>query len=134
MGVPRLKQAIKKDQQTRRIVRRLQRACPHLDAPEYTPILRSYARLTLLIERAYARLRDGDIMDRAGEIRHSVDTLRRLMLTQTALARELGLTPAARAGLGGKAVFEIPDRIAHRVIEIHASRAANGQGQAPETE
>jgi phage terminase small subunit len=123
-----------RDRQIWRIVRGLQLANPHLDDRSFLAVLRSYARLSLLIERGYTHLKERGIVNARGELRDSVDTVRRLMLTQAALARELGLTPAARAGLGGRSVFEIPERIAHRVIEVHASRAANGQDKATETE
>lgn len=85
----------KRDQQIRRAVTRLRTLVPHLDRPEYLPLLRSYARVTLLIERSYEVLRDGRLVDDDGELRGSLDTIRRLMTTQAQLARELGLSPSA---------------------------------------
>lgn len=85
----------RRDQQIRRAVSRLRTFVPALDRPEYLPLLRSYARITLLIERSYELLRDGSLVDENGELRASLDTIRRLMSTQAALGRELGLSPSA---------------------------------------
>jgi hypothetical protein len=74
---------------------RLYALYPHLrERPGLAPQIKSYIRLTLMIERGYERIRDGGILAPSGEIRPSVDTLRRLMMTQSYLARELGLTLA----------------------------------------
>lgn len=84
-----------RDQQIRRLTRRLQTLAPHLDRPEFLPLLRSYARLSILIERTYGVIRDDDsLMGEDGEIRSSIDTVRRLAETQSRLAEKLGLTPA----------------------------------------
>ncbi len=89
----------KRDQAIRAAVRKLRARCPHLDKPEYIPLIRSYARLSVLIERAYAVLRDGNIVDDKGELRQSLDTLRRMMTTQAALAEKLGLSPHVAASM-----------------------------------
>ncbi len=98
----------KRDQATRATVRRLRALCPHLDKPEYTPLIRSYARLSVLIERGYEVLRDGRIVDAKGELRQSLDLLRRMMSTQAALAEKLGLSPHV-AALMAKPVTPILD-------------------------
>jgi hypothetical protein len=89
----------RRDQTIRAAVRKLRARCPHLDKPEYMPLIRSYARLSVLIERAYAVLRDGNIVDDKGELRQSLDTLRRMMSTQAALAEKLGLSPHVAASM-----------------------------------
>ena len=80
----------------RRLARRLQALPPHLDRPEYAPLLRSFARTALLIERAYLTLRDRELLSDQGELRPSLDIFRRLTTTQAQLARELGLSPTTR--------------------------------------
>lgn len=94
-GQPQLGSRVKRDQQIRRLARRLQTLAPHLDRPEYAPLVRSFARITLLIERAYQTLRDGELLSDQGELRPSLDIFRRLTSTQAQLARELGLSPTA---------------------------------------
>ena len=75
------------------------RVAPHLDDPRFRPVLLSFARLTLLLERSYAALGDTDslISDKTGEIRMSVDTVARLIGQQGKLAAMLGFTPSTLA-------------------------------------
>ena len=48
-----------------------------------------------MLERSYATIRDESLISaETGELRGSVDTVRKLAETQSRLARELGLTPA----------------------------------------
>ena len=82
----------KRDQRVKYAVTQLRTHFPHLrNRPGLLPQLKSYVRITLLIERGYERIRNDEILGADGEIRSSVDTLRRLMLTQSHLARELGI-------------------------------------------
>jgi hypothetical protein len=84
-----------RDQAVRRIVRKLQLLSPHLDDWRFLPLLRSYARVSLLIERSYQVIRNSEsLIGEDGEVRSSVDTVRRLSETQSRLAEKLGLTPA----------------------------------------
>ncbi len=86
----------KRDEQIRRMVRRFQHLAPNLADRKYTPALRSYCMITLLIERGFSELKSKPLISpETGEIRNSVDVIRRLADTQRVLARELGLTPAA---------------------------------------
>ena len=60
----------------------------------YRPALQSLARLTILSERAYAHLKDRkSLLDEHGELCRSIDVARRLIDSQTALLKQLGLTP-----------------------------------------
>jgi hypothetical protein len=93
MEMPNLISKVRRDQQIRRLARRLQALAPHLDRQEYAPLVRSFARITLLIERAYLTLRDRELLSDEGELRPSLDIFRRLTSTQAQLARELGLSP-----------------------------------------
>jgi hypothetical protein len=85
----------KRDQQIRRIVSNLRVGVSHLDRPEYVPLLRSFARVTILIERAYIVLRDGGLTNSAGELRSSFLVLNAMISQQAKLAAQLGLSPAA---------------------------------------
>jgi hypothetical protein len=77
----------------------MQKLAPHLDSPVFAPLLQSFCRITLMLRDCYERLRLNDPIGPDGEIRPSVDTLRRLMQTQSQLATALGLTPATLAAL-----------------------------------
>jgi hypothetical protein len=93
--VPRivLRQA-KRDQRLRRIVRRARTLAPHLDSPLFTPVLQSFGRISLLLQDSYEKLRNGDLIDdETGELRPSIDAVRKLSETQMRLAASLGLTP-----------------------------------------
>jgi hypothetical protein len=84
----------------RRLVRRARILAPHLDNPAFTPVLQSFGRLSLLLQDAYDRLRLEDrLLGDDGELRTSIDTIRKLAETQARLARELGLTPSTLRAL-----------------------------------
>lgn len=104
----------KRDQQVRRAVTHLRNLVPHLDKPEFLPLVRSFVRVTLLIERAYEVLRDGKIVDDAGELRSSLTSINTLMKTQSALARELGLSPSSLKSIGTQ----------RQTLDLEAIRAA----------
>jgi hypothetical protein len=64
-------------------------------------VLQSFGRVSLLLQDSYERLRDGELIDpESGELRPSIDLVRRLAETQTRLAKELGLTPLTLRSLG----------------------------------
>lgn len=83
----------KRDQQIQRIVRQLRALAPYCDDVRYVPLLRSFAEVTVLCERAYAFLSDAGLVNENGELRDSVSTFRQLTEQQRSLARELGLSP-----------------------------------------
>jgi hypothetical protein len=73
----------------------LRRLAPHLDNYLLTPLLHSFVRITLSLERGYQVIRDGEsLLGEDGEIRASFDAVRRMAETQSRLAEKLGLTPA----------------------------------------
>ena len=79
---------------------RLRRGLPHLDHPEFTPLLRGFAMVTLTLERSYAALRDRDVMSaKTDELRSSIDVIGRLVGQQAKLAAQLGLSPVSIAKL-----------------------------------
>lgn len=94
-----------RDEQIRRFVRKLQRIAPVLHDAKYAAGVRAYGMVTLLLERAYAELKDKPLINPAtGEIRPSVDVVRRLAETQKSLGRELCLTPEASVSLAKPAL------------------------------
>jgi hypothetical protein len=97
--------ARKRDQQVRRFVGRIRIIAPHCDNPIFTPALAAFARVSLLLERAYAFVRDKDVVGENGELRPSVDAVRRLAETQSRLAKELGLTPGTLRALSREKVI-----------------------------
>lgn len=68
---------------------------PHVDSRIYTPTLQSFARVSVLLSDCYELIRRQELIGPNGELRPSVETVRRLALTQAHLAEKLGLTPAA---------------------------------------
>ena len=98
--------ARKRDQQVRRFVARIRTLAPHCDNPVFAGALAAFARITIMLERSYAFLRDKDVVGANGELRPSVDTVRRLAETQSRLAKELGLTPATLRALSREKVVD----------------------------
>lgn len=97
--------ARKRDQQVRRFVGRIRMLAPHCDNPVFTPALAAFARVSLMLERAYSFVRDKDLIGENGELRPSVDAVRRLAETQSRLAKELGLTPGTLRALSREKVI-----------------------------
>jgi hypothetical protein len=113
--VSRVMTRIKRDGQVRRLVGQMRRLAPYVDDPRFAPLLRTFAEVTLLIERSYAKLRDVDVTEDSGGLRGSLDTFRRLAETQRGLARELGLSPTVAATMT-KPV---------KVLDLESIRSAN---------
>ena len=92
----------RRDQKTRYHLRVLLERAPHLADPRFGPLVRNFLHITFVMERAYQRLAKVDdlISPRTGELRNSVDVLRRLSETHRMLCRELKLSPSVvRPGL-----------------------------------
>lgn len=86
----------RRDQKTEHRMRALIRKAPHLNDPRFVPILRTFAYISNVLDRAYMRLETTDLINpKTGELRYSVDVLRRLAETHMMLARELKLSPRA---------------------------------------
>ncbi len=97
----------KRDQQVRRFVSRIRMLAPHCDNPVFAPALAGFARVTLMLERSYAYIRDKDVVGENGELRPSIDAVRRLAETQSRLAKELGLTPTTLRALSRGKVIDL---------------------------
>ena len=102
----------KRDQAVRRFVRRIRTLAPHLDNPVFAPTLQSFARVSILLERGYAFLRDGGIVGEDNEIRSSYDATRRMAETAARLAKELGLTPATLQAMAKGKTIDLAARFA----------------------
>ncbi|HUY27315.1 MAG TPA: hypothetical protein VMV27_07825 [Candidatus Binataceae bacterium] len=104
----------KRDQQVRRIIRRLRTLAPHLDNPVFLPTLQSFARVSLMLERGYSFLRAADVVGDDGEIRSSYDSVRRMAETAARLAKELGLTPSTLRAMSREKAVDLPAHFAER--------------------
>jgi len=92
--IPRRIAKAKRDQRLRRITRELRRLAPHLDDQAFAPILQGFARVSVLLADSYEKVRQMDLIGEDGELRPSIETIRRLVDTQSKLAERLGLTPS----------------------------------------
>jgi hypothetical protein len=118
LPAPRMGRAVvraKRDQRMRRIIRRARTLAPHLDSAVFSPILQSFARVSLLLGDCYEKLRDGELLDEDGELRPSINTVRALAETQMRLARELGLTPVTLRQLGREKRVDLAAALAGHV-------------------
>ena len=93
----------RRDIQIQRIVRQIRRNAPWTEGIAYTPLLRRFAELCLLAERAYATLRDANLLNGQGELRSSLNYLPPNPWTSRSLARELGLSPTVAETLAPRA-------------------------------
>ena len=81
------------EQEINRLIDEVIGLAPHLASPLFRPLLHSFCSVTRLIHKVGAKVEQMDMCDQDGELRRSYDTLMRMMLTQSRLANELGLTP-----------------------------------------
>jgi len=122
---PRILAKRKCDEQVRRAVRKARRFAPHLENPVFLTMLQSFCRISLLLERGYASLRDGSLLDDEGELRSSVDAVRRLAETQVRLAKELGLTPSTLRALAKDKTFDLAAELAN----VEEAEVSDGQAE-----
>jgi hypothetical protein len=89
--------ARKRDERVRRVIARLRRDAPWLQAPRYGIQLRAYAILWIRFENL--RAANGDALDELGKPHPVNDGLARLAGKLSQLGRELGLSPVAEKAL-----------------------------------
>jgi hypothetical protein len=106
-----------RDEQIRRGVRKARRLAPHLENAIFLPLLQSFCRVSLLLERGYQSLRDRSLLDEEGELCASIDIVRRLAETQTRLAEKLGLTPATLRAMAKEKVVDLAAELAEDVSD-----------------
>jgi len=122
-----------------RLMRRLRVVAPWLE-PSDESTARAYCELEILSAAIFARLSETGPTKltadgRDLEVRRLVDAHRQMKQVALAYARELGLTPLARAALkvaGSRSAFDLPAAMIETVNEIGASRAADRAQRAQE--
>lgn len=98
-----------RDKKVERLARKMRAVMPWLE-PSDMPAARAWAELEYLAGQVYAALRGLGVLNREGEARRLLDDYRKLRQTQVVLARELGMTPAARMAIkanGTKAALDL---------------------------
>ena len=96
---------VTRDRAVNNLARKLVQMVPAIDAPEYRPLIKNYARLAILSEKAWAHLKEAGLIDDKGELRNSINTYRQLAGALQSAARELGLTPTMAASLAKPVKF-----------------------------
>ena len=119
----RVANRVRRDQQIRRTVRRLA-TLGNLADPRWRPALVSLARTTVLLDRMYEALRDRPLLDDKGELRSSIDVLRRMISTQQSLLGSLGLLPTS----------VLPDNAAAKTLDAVFERMEKVRQQREEQE
>jgi phage terminase small subunit len=117
----------RKDQVVARLCRRVFRVCDYLKEAD-RPAVRAWAELEVLAGMAYAKLRDEGLLrdDGSGEAKTLVDVFQRLRKTQLSFAREIGLTPRARAEIAADSHYvpvDLESAAAERIERLPEERA-----------
>lgn len=97
------------DRDVQRYVRNARRAVPSLTRAD-VPVLREWAKLTILSDIGFAILKNGDLKNSKDQMYRLLCEWRRLVDSLLNHSRELGLTPTARAqitGLRDRASFDL---------------------------
>jgi hypothetical protein len=103
----------KKDQRVRYRVRQAQKLVPHLENIIFRPILEDFCRVSVLLQDSYEILRVGNLINPdTGELRSSIDTVRKLVETHAKLAEKLGLTPTTLKALSREKLVDIAAKFA----------------------
>ncbi len=98
----------KRDERVRRVVARLRRDAPWLQAPRYGILLRTYAIQWIRYENLHAA--NGDALDELGKPHPVNDALARIAGKLSQLGRELGLSPVSEKALHQSAIIESSHR------------------------
>ena len=73
-------------------------ACPWLEVADL-PFVKRFSELQVIIGRLYFEIHLNGAFDNKRQPRFVLDTYRRMVLAQAAIARELGMSPLARKQL-----------------------------------
>src|SRR5712671_5786732 len=87
-----------RDKRVERLARKVRAVAPWLEASDF-PAVRAWSEMEYLSNQVYAALASMGVLNRQGEARRLLSEYRQLRATQVMLARELGLTPAARMAI-----------------------------------
>src|SRR5712692_8888860 len=89
------------------LVENLRKLHPHLAALQYSTQLHVYATMYVTYRRLSRRILecgdDNALLNEAGEVKTSIDSIRRLGLALAVLARDLGISPSSRARIAKEA-------------------------------
>ena len=116
-----------RDKKVERLARKLRAVMGWLE-PSDLPMLRAWCELEILAGQVYAALRGVGVLNSKGEAKRLLNDYRLLRQTQTTIAAQLGLTPAARMALkanGERSAFDLPAAMIEEVREDGANRLEN---------
>jgi putative DNA primase/helicase len=106
----------------------VEKALPTLSDLRYRPALQSLARLTLLVDRTYEFLKGREsLLNDAGELSSSIDTFGRLVDSQAALLKSLGLMPTSVLPDGSAASLDAVFERIGRAKRTRESGSDNGR-------
>lgn len=108
-------------------MRKMRALCPWLERSDIH-VMRRFAELELLASAAYAQLRARPVADDEGRSRRLLDDYRRLVALQIVVARELGLSPAARQAIGANSANAPRDIVAEFAADEMKERRAKKPG------
>jgi hypothetical protein len=103
-----------RDKRVERLARKVRAVAPWLEASDF-PAVRAWSEMEYLSNQVYAALASMGVLNRQGEARRLLSEYRQLRATQVMLARELGLTPAARMAIratGTRTALDLPGQMA----------------------
>jgi len=112
-----------RDNQVNYHLRKMRALCPLLERADIY-VARRFAECELLASRAYQALRENAITNDRGEVRRLLDDYRKLAQLQVLIARELGLTPAARQVLKANSANAALDLVGQFAADEARSRVA----------
>jgi hypothetical protein len=115
----------KRDQAIRRLTVRYEKLSGAAE-PRLRPAFRSLAIVTLMLERAYAAIRDREsLLNSDGELCASLDAVRRMAATQSDLLRTCGLTAASISDRGDRSM----DAVFERISKVRKVREGAGNDE-----
>jgi hypothetical protein len=117
-----------RDRRVLRLAGKVRAVMPWLEPSDF-PTVRAWAELEILAGQVYAALRGFGVLNREGETRRLLDDYRKLRQTQVVVARELGMTPAARMAIkasGTKVALDLAAAMAAEEIEPQDEEGKDG--------
>jgi len=115
----------------RRAANQLITQAPHLDNPIYRPLINSYIRTCMLLERCYVVLgTDAALLDEDGELRPSIDTCRRLAESAAKLAKALCISPETFKAMTKERQAKSLEQLRREADEAEAEAAETTEEEA----
>ena len=117
----------------RRATARLIEQAPHLNNPVYKPLISAYVRTCMLLERSYSVLgSDAALTNDKGELRESIDTVRRLAESAAKLAKALCISPETMRLMRNERQAETLESLRAAADEADAIEAAEADPKIEE--